>query len=118
MADEAFLEEPISGRWTEMRVLRIAAALVPLACLIAFVMFVIVATLRGGGEPTGNAVVADWMMRGLLIGVAASWVAVPLYIRHANGNERLQRNERKRWLFALRLYAPVAMSLYWWRYLR
>ena len=54
----------------------------------------------------------------MLIGVAASWVAVPLYIRHANDNERLQRYERKLWLFALRLYAPISISLYWWRYLR
>ncbi len=69
-------------------------------------------------DPTGHAVVSDGVTRGLLIGVAAGWLAVPLYVRHANGNDALQRYERKRWLFALRLYAPVAMFVYWRRYLR
>ncbi len=64
------VSQPISGKRTGMRVLRTAAALVPLACLLGFAIFVIVATVRGGGEPTTNAVVADWVMRGLLIGVA------------------------------------------------
>ncbi len=101
-----------------IRVLQVAAAFVPLACLVAFVVFVGIATVRGGGEPTGHAVISDAVTRGLLIGAAAAWLAVPLYIRHANGNEALQRYERKRWLFALRLYAPVAMLVNWRKYLR
>jgi hypothetical protein len=36
--------------------LRVSAAFVPLACLLAFVVFVGIATVRGGGDPTGNAV--------------------------------------------------------------
>ena len=108
----------LCGNADWMRLLRLAAALVPLACLLAFMIRVFIASVRGGGDPTGNAVVPDWLMRGLLLGMAASWVAVPLYIRHAADNETLERHERKRWLFALRLYAPISISLYWWRYLR
>ena len=98
--------------------LRTAAAFVPLVCFLTFVVFVAIATVRGGGEPTGNAVVPDGLMRGLLIAVAGGWLATPLYVRHAIDNDRLQRYARKRWLFALRLYAPIAMPIYWWRYLR
>jgi len=62
-------------------------------------IMVSIATLRGGGDPTGNGVVTDGVLRGLLIGVVAGWMAVPLYIRHADNNERLQHNRRKRWRF-------------------
>ena len=101
-----------------MRLLRTSAALVPPVCLLVFVVVVGIAIVRGGGDPTGNAVVPDAVIRGLLIAVAAGWLAVPLYIRHAHENEALQRFERKRWIFALRLYAPFAMPVYWWRFLR
>jgi uncharacterized membrane protein SpoIIM required for sporulation len=101
-----------------MRVLRVSAAFVPLACLLAFVVFVGIATVRGGGDPTGNAVLPDGVTRALLIAVAAGWLAVPLYVRHAHENDALRRYERKRWLFGLRLYPPLAMPVYGWRYLR
>jgi uncharacterized membrane protein (DUF485 family) len=101
-----------------MRVLRVFAAFAPLACLLAFLVFVGIATFGGGGDPTGDAVVSDGVTRGLLIAVAAGWLAVPLYVKHAHENDALERYELRRWLFALRLYAPLAMPVYWWRYLR
>jgi len=98
--------------------LRAALAFVPLGCLLAVVVLVSIATVRGCGDPTGHGLVADGALKALLLGVAASWLGVPLYLHHLDANERLHRARRSRWRFALRLYALLAMPRYWWTYMR
>ncbi len=101
-----------------LRLFRAVVAFVPGICLAAFVVLVMTATIRGGGDPTGHGVFADGVLRVLLLGVAGGWGGLPLFLSHLAANQSLHPARRSRWRLGLRLYAPLAMPLYWTRYMR
>lgn len=86
-------------------------------CRLAVV--VLGATIAGGGEPDEHLPVGERLLSIPLVAmVVITGLLRPFYLAHAKANDNLKPHQRKRWRFALGLYGPFSMPLYWWRYIR
>ena len=98
----------------------LGAAIAGQAAHLVLVLSVIaVAAVEGGGNPAGHLaigiveVIAHFVTATVLVSIALF-----VLVRHAQENPRLDAHARRRWLISLALWGPVAMPVYWWRYLR
>ena len=51
-----------------------------------------------------------------LAGIVLSSAALPALVRHAQQTPALAPDERRRWLIRLAVWGPLAMPVYWRRY--
>ena len=96
-----------------------AAAFVPLICVGVFAANILIAVIAGGGQPDDHLLIPKAGVVAILVVVVTVAAALtPRLVAHARENELMHPERRKRWVFVLRYYAPLTLSIYWWRHVR
>jgi hypothetical protein len=93
--------------------LALGSAVLAQAACFAVVIVVLAVAAASGPVLIGLTPLVALLLAGCLL----CSVALPVLVRHAQGDPRFDAAERRRWLFRLALWGPLVMPLYWRRYL-
>ncbi len=88
------------------------------AAFVSALALILTATVAGGGEPQMSGATEGIVRAALILGAVLVALIVPVYLNDVRNRDELKKHQRKRWLFALGLYGPFSMPVYWWRYLQ
>ena len=94
-------------------------ALWPAVYFVFFIVLVVEATLRNGGDPDNDLLIPFELLMVLHIGTMLIIIAAAVaYVVHAWRSPRVPKDQRTLWVIVLLLGGPIAMPIYWWLYVR
>ncbi|HEX8743682.1 MAG TPA: hypothetical protein VF712_11155 [Thermoleophilaceae bacterium] len=92
-------------------------ALLGLAVVAQAACFAVVIALLAVAALSGQVVLGlAWLVALTLAGTALCSAALPVLVRHAQQAAALAPDERRRWLIRLAVWGPLAMPVYWRRF--
>jgi intracellular septation protein A len=101
------------------RVLMLFGALWPAIYMVFFIVLVVEATVRNGGDPDNDLLVPFGVVMALHITTMLIILAAAVaFVIHAWRNSHIDKDQRMLWVLVLLLGAPIAMPIYWWLYVR
>lgn len=99
--------------------LLLAATLLPVLYLIAFVAIIATAALSGSDEPDGGLPVPfGVLMAGHLLTILLIFAITAVYIVDVFRNPRIPNDQRALWAVVIFMGNIVAMPVYWWLHIR